>query len=111
MFGGIGNFDRIVYFSLGMIRVVKFPSSFRFSSSSIFTLIKSSILVLVSWFLEAIVRVVSYFSAIITRSFLSASFFLLGSYFVILRCVIGRALVMSLVVVPGFFGFWWDYGI
>ena len=53
----------------------------------------------------------SYLSTIIASSFLSASFFLLGRDFVVLGCVIGGALVVSLVVVPGFLGFRWDYSI
>ena len=111
MIGGIGNFDRVVCFFLGMVGAAWFSSSFRSSSSSIFSLVESSILVLVSWFQETIARVVSYFSAVITSSFLSYAFFLLGPYLVILGCVIGRALVVSLVVVPGFLGFRWDYSI
>ena len=78
MIGGIGDFDRVVCFFLGMVRAARFSSSFRSSSSSISSLVKVPILMLVSWFQEAIARVVSYFSAIVTSSFLSASFFLLG---------------------------------
>ena len=78
MIRGIGDFDRIVYFFLGMVGAVRFSSSFRSSSSSISSLVEASILVLVSWLQEAITRVVSYFSVIVTSSFLSASLFLLG---------------------------------
>ena len=111
MIGDISDFDRVVCFFLGMVGAARFPSSFCSSSSSISSLVEVSILVLVSWFQEAIARVVSYLSTIIASSFLSASFFLLGSYLVIMGCVIGRALVVSLVVVPGFLGFQWDYSI
>ena len=69
------------------------------------------ILVLVFWFQETIAEEVSYFSIIVPGSFSSASFFLLGSYLVELGDVIGRALVVSLVVVPGILGFRWDYSI
>ena len=78
MIGGIGDFDRMVCFFLGMVGAARFSSPFRSSSSSISSLVEVSILVLVSWFQEAIARVVSYFSAIVTSSFLSASLFLLG---------------------------------
>ena len=78
MIGGICDFDRMVYFFLGMVGAARFSSSFRSSSSSISSLVESSILVLVSWFQETIARVVSYFSAIVASSFLSASFFFLG---------------------------------
>ena len=109
--GGIGNFDRVVYCFLGMVGAAGFSSSFRSSSSSISSLVEVSILVLVPWFQEAIARVVSYLSAIITGSLLSASLFFLGCYLVELGGVIGRALVMSLVVIPGIFVFRWDYSI
>ena len=111
MIGGIGDFDRMVCFLLGMVGAARFSSSLRSSSSSISSLVEVSILVLVSWFQEAIARVVSYLSAIIASSFLSSSFFLLRRYLVVLGCVIGRALVVSLVVVPDFLGFRWDYSI
>ena len=111
MVGGIGDFDRMVCFFLGMVGAARFSSSFRSSSSSISSLVESSILVLISWFQEAIARVVFYFSAIITSSFLSASFFLLRRYLVVLGCVIGRAWVVSMVVVSGVLGFRWDYSI
>ena len=78
MIGGVGDFDRVVYFYLGMVGAVRFSSSFRSSSSSISSLVKCSILVLASWLQESIARVVSYFSTIVTSSFLSASFLLLG---------------------------------
>ena len=111
MIGGVCDFDRMVCFFLGMVGAARFSSSFRSSSSSISSLVEVPILVLVSWFQEAIARVVSYLSTIIASSFLSASLFLLGRDFVILGCVIGGALVVSLVVVPGFLGFRWDYSI
>ena len=78
MIGCIGDFDRVVCFFLGMVGAAGFSSSFRSSSSSISSLVEVSILVLVSWLQETIARVVSYFSAIVTSSFLSASFFFLG---------------------------------
>ena len=111
MIGSIGNFNRMICFFLGMVGAARFSSSFHFSSSSISSLVEYSILVLVSWFQEAIARVVSYFSVIVTSSFLFASLFLLGRYFVELGGVIGRALVVSLVVVPDFLGFRRDYSI
>ena len=52
-----------------------------------------------------------YFSTIVTGSILSMSFFLLRCYLVVLGCVIGRALMVSLVVVPGVLGFRWNYSI
>ena len=54
MVGGIGDFDRMVSFFLGMVGAARFSYSFRFSSSSIFCLVEVSILVLVSWFQETI---------------------------------------------------------
>ena len=88
MIGGVCDFDRVVCFFLGMIGAAGFSSSFCSSSSSISSRVESSILVLVSWFRGAMVGVVSYFSAIITSSFLSASFFLLGRYLIVPGCVI-----------------------
>ena len=54
MVGGVGNFDRVVSFFLGMVGAARFSSSFRSSSSSISSLVEVSILVLVSWFQETI---------------------------------------------------------
>ena len=105
MIGGVCHFDRVFCFFLGMVGSARFSSSFGSSSSSISSLVESSIVVLVSWLQEAIARVVAYFSAIVTSSFLSASFFLLRRYLVELGSVIGRALVVCLVVIPGFLGF------
>ena len=52
--GGIGGFDRMVCFFLGMVGAVRISSSFRSLSSSISSLVEVSILVLVSWFQDAI---------------------------------------------------------
>ena len=54
MIGGIGDFDRMVYFFLGMVGAARFSSSLCSSSSSISSLVEVSILVLVSWFQGAI---------------------------------------------------------
>ena len=88
MIGSICHFDRVVCFFLGMVGAVRFSSCFRSSSSSISSLVEVSIFVLVSWFQEAIARIVSYLSTIIASSFLSSSFFLLRRYLVVLGCVI-----------------------
>ena len=53
MIGGVCDFDRMVCFFLGVVGAARFSSSFRFSSSSISSLVESSILVLVSRFQEA----------------------------------------------------------
>ena len=78
MIGGIGDFDRMVCFFLGMVGAAGLSFSFCSSSSSISSLVEVSVLVLVSWFQETIASIVFYFSTVITSSFLSASFFFLG---------------------------------
>ena len=82
MIGDVCHFNRVFCFFLGMVGSARFSSSFRSSSSSIASLVESSILVLVSWFRETIARVVSYFSTVITSSFLSSSFLVLGRYLI-----------------------------
>ena len=89
MVGGIGDFDMMVSFFLGMVGSARFSSSFRSSSPSISSLIKSSIPMLVFWFQKAITREVSYLSTIVTSSISFASFFFLGRYLIELGGVIG----------------------
>ena len=105
MIGGIGDFNGMTCFFLGMVGVVGFSSSF------ISSLMESSILVLISWFLVPIAREVSYRSAILTSSFSFASFFVLGGYLVVLGGVIGRALVVALVIGSGILRFRLSFSI
>ena len=74
MVGGVGNFNRVVGFFLGMVGTAGSSSSFCFPSSSISSV---SVLVLVTFLEKTIARVVSYVATVVASSFSFASFFFL----------------------------------
>ena len=74
MVGGIGNFDRVVLFFLGMVGAAGSSSCFHSSSSSISSV---SILVLVSFLEITSARVVSYLVIVVASSISLASFLFL----------------------------------
>ena len=96
--GGVGNFDRVVWFFLGMVGAAGSFFSFRSSSSSISSV---SILVLVSFLEITIARIVSYLATVVASSIPFASFFFLRWQVGMLSGVIGVSLGWRLVVLPG----------
>ena len=101
MVGGVDNFDRVVWFFLGVVGAAGSSSSFHSSSSSISSV---SVLVLVFLPLVTIVRVVSFLATGVASSSSFASFFFLRQQVGILSGVIGVSLGWRLVVVPGISG-------
>ena len=74
MVGGVGNFDRVVWFFLGMVGTAGSSSSFCSSCSSLSSVL---VLVLVSFLEITIGRVVSYLATVVANSISFASFFFL----------------------------------
>jgi len=95
MVGCIGNFDGMVGFFLGMVGTARFSSSPSSSSSSISFLVVPLMVILGSWLLVTIGGEVSYLSTIVSCFFSFASFFLMGSYFIVLGGVVRGSLVVS----------------
>ena len=74
MVGGVGNFDRVVWFFLGVVGTAGSSSSFGSSCSSISSV---SILVLVFFVEVTSARIVSYLATVVKGSISFASFFFL----------------------------------
>ena len=74
MVGGVGNFDRVVWFFLGMVGAAGSSSPFHSSSSSISSV---SVLVQVSFLEITIARIVSYLATVVASSISFASFLFL----------------------------------
>jgi len=104
MVGCIGNFDGMVGFFLGMVRMARFSASLSSPASSISLLLVPLMMILGHWLLVTIAGEVSHLSTIVTCTFSFASFFFIGWYFIVLGGIVGRLLLVSLGVVSGVFG-------